>query len=73
MSLCTRIRTKNCYGDMISVFGAWNAATDSTACYWCLETMQAWGPDERPVDPAACVGERTCYVPALGVEPPNTS
>ncbi len=35
----------------------------SFAHCWCLETQQAFGPDDLRVDPDECVAGRRCYEP----------
>lgn len=37
--------------------------SDFTSAMWCVRTMTALGPDQRPVDPEACRSGRTCFEP----------
>ena len=32
-----------------------------TAVYWCLRTMETWGPDDRLTEAGACRSGRVCF------------
>jgi hypothetical protein len=62
VQICSYLRTKNAYGDVVSAESPrWAEAGDHpTDCYWCLKTMQAWGPDSAPASLSSCGPERSC-------------
>ena len=59
---CTLLRAKRAYGEVESdAEPSWSSGLLATDCYWCLRTMEAWGPDDQPALPDTCSDERTCY------------
>ncbi|NUQ01389.1 MAG: hypothetical protein HUU35_16215 [Armatimonadetes bacterium] len=60
--VCRHFRQKTMYlGGAEPDLARFNA--DSAAHCWCLHTQQAFGPDDRRVDPADCLTERPCFEP----------
>jgi len=61
-SPCTLLRAKRSYGEIHSdIEPSWNSGLLATDCYWCLKTMEAWGPDDCPALPESCSTNRTCF------------
>jgi hypothetical protein len=60
VELCRLIRTKTAFG---SPDGAWRHGDSTTAVYWCLATMETFGPDDGYVHPHQCSCGRACYQP----------
>lgn len=60
--LCVNLRSKNMYTDVDSepdrVRGD---STDMTEIFWCIRTMQAFGPDDRLCDADTCRPGRECF------------
>ena len=58
--VCKHLRTKRFY-----IYGnvpeTWDPAHTSAPSIWCLQTMNALGPDERDVTLMACRAGRKCY------------
>jgi hypothetical protein len=58
--VCPDLRTKTMYlneearGDADDSFGGRSHA------FWCLKTMEAVGPDDRPIGPTLCGRDRAC-------------
>jgi hypothetical protein len=66
--VCRMLRTKTFFGTYTSVGGDdgdWRAGDSSTAVYWCLDTMETAGPDDRLAHPHECCGGRQCFKPPL--------
>ena len=59
--VCRFLRTKAAYGSNISDESAWQRGETSTAPYWCLATMEAFGPDDGLVDAHSCRSGRGCF------------
>jgi hypothetical protein len=58
--VCRLLRTKTAFGAHDG--GArWKLGESTTAAYWCLATMEAFGPDESYVHPRACGERRACH------------
>ena len=59
---CTLLRAKRAYGEIKSdTEPSWNSGLLATDCYWCLQTMEAWGPDDQPALPGSCTSDRSCF------------
>ena len=59
---CIDLRAKRAYGDVVSdIEPSWNSGLLATDCYWCLKTMETWGPDDQPALPETCGQNRTCF------------
>jgi hypothetical protein len=61
-AVCRKLRTKKVNGT-----GApgemWAAGEATTAAFYCLSTMEVFGPDEAPCHPHQCTRERGCFRP----------
>jgi hypothetical protein len=59
---CLDLRTKTLYygtdGDVPEIVDG-----SDTAVYWCLKTMQAFGPDGGEARPGVCGADRACCSP----------
>ncbi len=58
--LCKFLRCKSGYG-AIENNTAWQLGTSTTEAYWCLATMEAFGPDDSYAHATVCQGGRSCY------------
>jgi len=58
--LCKFLRCKSGYGAIVDNT-AWQLGTSSTEAYWCLATMEAFGPDDSYAHATVCQGSRSCY------------
>jgi hypothetical protein len=67
--ICRFLRTKNAYGDVVTPYGDWVDAADSSDAYWCLSTMGARGPDGGQCDLERCGEERRCFADRLQRDP----
>ncbi|HEX8951692.1 MAG TPA: hypothetical protein VF945_07590 [Polyangia bacterium] len=60
--VCRLLRTKTSYG--VGDRGAeWKRGESTTAVYWCLATMEAFGADDGYCHPHQCVRGRACFEP----------
>jgi hypothetical protein len=57
--VCRMLRTKTAFGTLVG-HDPWQRGASSTAVYWCLETMQTSGPDDRFAHPHQCCAGRGC-------------
>jgi len=70
--VCRLLRTKTAFG--ADAAGAlWKRGESTTAAYWCLGTMECFGPDEGYVHPHACAAGRRCFQRDQGDEPTESS
>jgi len=61
-AVCRLLRTKTAYG--VGERGAlWKLGDSTTAVYWCLATMEAFGADDGFCHPHHCVRGRACFEP----------
>lgn len=58
--VCRRLRTKTAFGVAASE-ALWKLGDSTTAAYWCLSTMEPFGPDGSFCHPHRCGEERSCY------------
>ena len=59
--LCRFLRCKSSFG-AVEDDVEWRLGTSSTEAYWCLATMEAFGPDDGYAHATVCQGEnRGCY------------
>lgn len=59
--LCRFLRCKSAFG-AVEDNEAWQLGTSSTEVYWCLATMEAFGPDDDYAHATTCAGgARGCY------------
>ena len=58
--VCRLLRTKTAFG--ADAAGAlWKLGESTTAAYWCLGTMEAFGPDDSYVHAHVCTEGRRCF------------
>jgi hypothetical protein len=61
-AVCRLLRTKTAY--RVGERGAlWKLGDSETASYWCLATMEAFGPDDSFCHPHQCGRGRACFEP----------
>ena len=61
--VCRLLRTKSSFGS--EQHASWQRGDSSTDVFWCLNTMEAFGPDDGFAHPHECTGGRACFqVPA---------
>jgi hypothetical protein len=58
--VCRKLRTKTSFnadpeGEL------WKLGNATTEAYWCLETMEPFGPDGNYCHPHVCGETRSCY------------
>jgi hypothetical protein len=59
-SVCRLLRTKTAFG--VGAEGAlWKLGESTTAAYWCLGTMEPFGPDDSFCHPHSCGERRGCF------------
>lgn len=58
--LCKYLRCKSAYG-AVEDNTEWQLGTSTTEVYWCLATMEAFGPDDSYAHATVCQGGRACY------------
>jgi hypothetical protein len=58
--LCKYLRCKSAYG-AVEDSTAWQLGTDAAEVYWCLATMEAFGPDDAYAHATVCRDGRGCY------------
>jgi hypothetical protein len=55
--VCRSLRTKTAFtGD-----DAWKLGESTTAVYWCLRTMETFGPDGNFCHALSCAPQRRCH------------
>jgi len=57
--LCKWLRCKSSFGAIVDNT-AWQEGTATSEAYWCLATMEAFGPDDNYVHATVCRGARSC-------------
>ena len=58
--VCRRLRTKAAFFNTPDA-PPWQAGESTSAVYWCLGTMETWGPDEGLAHPHCCKENRSCF------------
>ena len=62
--LCKFLRCKSAFG-AIEDNEEWQLGTSTVEVYWCLATMEAFGPDDNYAHATTCKGDgRGCYRPS---------
>jgi hypothetical protein len=59
-AVCALLRSKGAgvrYGEPVR----WDSGYYPSAVFWCLQTADAVGPDDRFVHPHVCVAGRPCF------------
>ena len=59
-SVCRLLRTKSGFGAVVGGEG-WKRGTDETEVFWCLNTMESFGPDDGFVHAQQCCQGRSCW------------
>lgn len=59
--VCRRLRTKTSFSTYIGSEHFWEEGASSTAVYWCIDTMEAAGPDDHFAHPHLCRDGRSCF------------
>jgi len=57
---CRWLRSRGAYDQGLDP-ASLETATTSIDAYWCLRTMEAFGPDDRLVQAHACHPGRNCF------------
>ena len=57
--LCRFLRCKSSFGAVVDNT-EWQLGTATSEVYWCLATMEAFGPDDNYVHATVCTGVRSC-------------
>lgn len=58
--VCRFLRCRGAYAE-IPGMTTWEAGTSGIDAYWCLRTMEAFGPDEQLVYADQCNVARGCF------------
>jgi hypothetical protein len=58
--VCRKLRTKQAFGSPPPELLDWREAASTTDVYWCLETMETFGPDDGYAHPDRCRSGRSC-------------
>ena len=61
--VCRSLRTKMAFGSLVSDAPDWRLGEATTAAYWCLQTMEAAGPDGGFAHAQRCREGRRCFAP----------
>lgn len=59
-AVCTLLRCKSAYSPIAGGTG-WRHGDSTTEAYWCLSTMEAFGPDDDLVHAHHCRSGRRCW------------
>jgi hypothetical protein len=65
--VCRKLRTKLAFGSLEGLTD-WRFGDSTTAAYWCLRTMEQFGPDGSFSHPHGCHSGRGCFAAPLGSE-----
>lgn len=57
--LCRYLRCKSSFG-AVEADTDWQLGTSTTEAYWCLATMEPFGPDDGFVHATVCQRARSC-------------
>jgi hypothetical protein len=57
--LCRFLRCKSAFGANVDDT-EWQLGTATSEVYWCLSTMEPFGPDDGYVHSTVCQGARSC-------------
>jgi hypothetical protein len=68
--ICRKLRTKHAF-DSDPEGAMWKLGDATTESYWCLATMEPFGPDGSYCHPHVCGEGRSCYQPADEDGPPS--
>ncbi len=64
--VCKFLRTKHAYGTYQGEIRPWQEGRSTTAVYWCLCTMEPWGPDDGYSHAQRCRPGRSCFAEKTG-------
>jgi len=67
--ICCLLRTKNAFGSYMfdggdgdeDAYPAWQDGESTTAVFWCLKTMDNFGPDDDFAHAKSCRPGRACF------------
>lgn len=59
--VCRLLRTKRAFGSPEDPANPWHQSRSTTSSYWCLETMEPAGLDDRIAHPDLCRRGRGCF------------
>jgi hypothetical protein len=59
--VCKFLRTKKAFGSPEDGAPDWREGRSTTAVYWCLRSMETWGPDEQVTHAHECREGRACF------------
>jgi hypothetical protein len=59
--VCRMLRTKMAFGTIEGMKHDWREGRSMSASYWCLRTMEPWGPDDHIAEAGACRSGRACF------------
>jgi hypothetical protein len=59
--VCRMLRTKKAFGTPEEGAADWREGRSTTAVYWCLRTMEAWGTDDAAAHVHDCREGRACF------------
>lgn len=63
--VCRKLRTKLAFGTLEGV-PDWRDGESSEASYWCLRTLESFGPDGSFSHPHRCGSGRSCFAAPAG-------
>lgn len=66
--VCRLLRSRGAYGRS-SDEAAWQTGDSSLEAYWCVATMEPFGPDDALVHAQACRAGRRCFSPPAATPP----
>jgi hypothetical protein len=59
--VCRKLRTKQAFGAIAPGPVDWREGDSTTDVFWCLKTMETWGPDDEFAHARRCVSGRACF------------
>jgi hypothetical protein len=59
--VCRKLRTKQSFGSLAPGHVDWREGESTTDVFWCLKTMETWGPDDTFAHAKACKEGRACF------------
>jgi hypothetical protein len=65
--VCRKLRTKLAFGSLEGV-PDWRHGESNEASYWCLRTMESFGPDGSFSHPHNCGSGRPCFAAPAGAD-----
>jgi hypothetical protein len=59
--VCRKLRTKQAFGSLAPGTPDWREGQSTTDVFWCLKTMETWGPDDNVAHATTCREGRGCF------------